>query len=186
MTRESRLLFLTILTLSTYAIFGYFKHGGIVFPFPINPFIFLAITVQFTIWNYKRGFPIYTFLTTAIFGVLANPFFWEIVFSIETLESFGKYPWIFWFQFLHALGLVISAVYLINRQKSHFSSLLTTVGIILYAFGFYTGTGHYYFLGFGLITLSVLIRPTYNPIHLLWILLFVLQSTEWLTFTLAG
>jgi len=192
MSKESRLVFLAGLTLCLYAGINFMSNGGIVFPFPLNSFIFLIVTAQFTFWHHKKGFPIYVFLLTAMFGVLANPVLWEIVFSLESLKDFARYPWLHWFYFLNALGLIISAVYLINKQKRHFTSLLTAAGIILFGYGvysrgeFHVDIGHFDFAGLALIAVSVLIRPTYKPLHFLWILLFVLQLTEWLTFTFAG
>ena len=185
MTKESRLLYLAGLSLCIFACWGFFKDGSFIFPFPLNSFIFLAVTFQFTLWHHKKGLPIFLFLLTAIFGVLANPVFWEIIFSYETLVAFDKYPYMFWFQFLNGLGLVLSSFYLINKQKRHFTSLLTTAGILLFSTGFYTGIGHYSLAGLGVIALSVLIRPTYTPLHLFWILLFMLQLTQWITFTFA-
>jgi hypothetical protein len=191
MTRESRLLFLTGLTLFLFALIGYFTNGSLIFPFPLNPFIFFIVVFQFTWWHYKRGFPIFLFLFTALTGVLSQPFFWEIVLSLDSLQSFTKIPVMVWFQFFNAAGLVASAVYLLNRQKSHFTSIITTAGILLYTFGFlydYTASSvidiSFELAGFGLIALSVLIRPTYQPFHLLWILLFILEISEWLSWAL--
>ena len=192
MTRESRLLYLTGLTLFLFAGFGYLKDGALVFPFPLNPFIFFIVVFQFTWWHYKRGLPIFLFLFTALSGVLAQPFLWEVILSLDSLQEFVKIPLIFWFQFFNAAGIVASAIYLLNRQKNHFTALLTTAGILLYAFGFYFNytasevtNVTFEFIGFTLIALSVLIRPTYQPFHLLWILLLILEISEWLSWALA-
>ena len=126
MTKESRLLYLTGLSLSIFAGWGFFRDGSFIFPFPLNSFVFLAVTFQFTLWHHKKGLPLYLFLVTAIFGVLANPVFWEIIFSHESLEEFAKYPYIFWFQFLYGLGLVLSSFYLINLYNCTFSLLIVT------------------------------------------------------------
>lgn len=191
MTKESRLLFLTGLTLFLFAGIGYFTNGSLIFPFPLNPFIFFIVVFQFTWWHYKRGLPIFLFLFTALTGVLSQPFFWEVVISLDSLQEFSKIPVMVWLQFFNAVGLVASAIYLLNRQKSHFTSLITTAGILLYAFGFlydYTASSvinvTFELVGFGLIALSVLIRPTYQPFHLLWILLFILEISEWLSWAL--
>jgi small-conductance mechanosensitive channel len=191
MTRESRLLYLTGLTLFLFAGWGYLSNGSFIFPFPLNPFIFLIVVFQFTWWHYKRGLPIFLFLFTALTGVLSQPFFWEVVLSLDSLQNFAKIPVMVWFEFFSAVGLVASAIYLLNRQKSHFTSLITTAGILLYAFGFlynYTASSvinvSFELAGFGLIALSVLIRPTYQPFHLLWILLFILEISEWLSWAL--
>lgn len=185
MTKESRLLYLAGLTLSIFAGIAFLNDGSFVFPFPLNPFVFFFVTIQFMWWHHRKGFPIYVFLITAIFGVLASPAFWEILFSIETLDTFKNTPWMYWFQFLNVFGLIISAFYLISKQKRHFTSLLTAAGMLLFSAGFYMSIKHYTIVGFGLIALSVLIRPTYKPLHFLWILLFILQLTEWITFNIA-
>ncbi|NRA10493.1 MAG: hypothetical protein HRT57_00890 [Crocinitomicaceae bacterium] len=191
MTRESRLLYLTGLTLFLFAVIGYLYYGSIIFPFPLNPFIFLIVVLQFAGWHYKRGLPIFLFLFAAIMGALAQPLLWEVLLSLDSLREFIKTPVMIWFQFFSAAGIVASAIYLLNRQKNHFTALLTTVGILLFAFGFiynYTLSSvinvTYELVGFGLIALSVLIRPTYQPIHLLWILLFILEFSEWVSWAL--
>ena len=51
MTREARTLFVGTLTLLVYSISIYVSQGSFIFPFPLNEFIFLAIAVQFFLWN---------------------------------------------------------------------------------------------------------------------------------------
>lgn len=186
MSRESRLIAIFGLTVCLIGGLGLLKDGGFVFPFPINSFFFLLAAAQYTIWNYKKGLPVFLFLFAAIFGVLANPVFWEVVFPAERLDYFvHNEPWIIWFEFLSGLGILSSGIYLIWKQKKHFTALITVAGLTFYGIGFQSLLGVYTLIGFGLIMLSVLIRPTYRPIHLLWVLLFMLELSEWLTFTFA-
>jgi len=53
MTSEVRTLFLGILTLVVYAASIFITQGSLIFPFPLNEFIFLAISTQFFFVNWK-------------------------------------------------------------------------------------------------------------------------------------
>ena len=185
MTKEARLLFLSILTLIIYAVIGLIQHGNVIFPFPINDFLFFIVVTQFTVWHYQKGILTFTMFLTGVFGLLSNKTFWEIFMSIERLQDFLNYPWVLWFSLFNAICIIIGAVYFIRGQKNHFTSFITTAGIVVFGAGFHTQIQWLPLLGFSLIGLALLIRPVYRPIHLLWFLLLILELSEFLTNFLA-
>ena len=185
MTKESRLLLLSVLTLIIYAVIGLIQHGSVVFPFPINDFLFFIVVTQFTVWHYNKGTLTFTMFLAGLFGLLSNKTFWEIYMSIERLQDFLNYPWVLWFGLFNTICIIIGTVYLIRGQKSHYTSIITTTGIILFGAGFHTQIQLLSLLGFSLIGLALLLRPVYKPLHLLWFLLLILELSELLTYFLA-
>jgi hypothetical protein len=185
MSKESRSVFLAGLTLVTFALIGYFKDGGIVFPFPLNEFIFFFVIVQFTFWHYKKGILPVIFLLSAILGIASNLFMWEIFLSPESLDSFIRYPWVHWFYLLFIIGLVTASILHIAKQRQLLAIAIHVAGTCAIGYGMYFGETHIKTIGFGAIVLSTQIQPVHKPFHLLWILLLILSASESLTYLLS-
>ncbi|MFK7784978.1 MAG: hypothetical protein AB8B56_07675, partial [Crocinitomicaceae bacterium] len=89
MTSEARTLFLGVLTLVIYAASIFISEGALIFPFPLNEFIFLAIAAQFFYLN-RTGNKWAGLLSVfiGIFGVLSTQFFWTFFFSQKEMIAF--------------------------------------------------------------------------------------------------
>ncbi|MBL4862049.1 MAG: hypothetical protein JKY09_03410 [Crocinitomicaceae bacterium] len=185
MSKEVRSLFLVALTLTIYATSIFLKDGGFVFPYPLNSFIFFLIAVQFAYWHQKKRPLIALICATAIFGILSNPVFWEVVLSIETMGSFLNYPWIHWFNLLYILGIIAWGIMTLMKQNELLGLLLTGIGVLILGIGNFYDLRFLLPIGYAIITLSVLLKPVHQPFHLLWVLLLILEATEWITYALA-
>lgn len=108
MTKEQKTLSLVGLTLLIYALGIYFQPGGLfIFPYPINPFIFLAVSLQYTFWKGVKWLR-YSFINfIGLLGVLSTQVLWEILLNEQQLGIFLQNPWIDWFLLLFYFGIMV-------------------------------------------------------------------------------
>lgn len=184
MTRESRTIALACLTLIVFATVSFLKDGSIIFPFPINVFIYFAVSVQFLIWHYKRGWLPVLFVISSLFGFLGTMFFWEIVLSHEQLEIFYGYTFVDWSLILSQLFLIIAGIIFIRKHTKNFYRVIFAIGLIIQTYGIVTDDIRLQVVGLGVLLLLNSLKPVQQPFQWIWTLLFVLDFSEWLTYTL--
>lgn len=183
MTREVKSIFLVMLTLIVYATSIFVKDGNtFVFPFPLNPFIFFIVAVQFGYWHRTMKTMFFATVLTAMFGVLSSEVFWEIVLSVEKLEVFYTYPWIYWFYLLQGVGLISMGVVQAIQQKNKFAKVMSLVGIVLIAVAHTSGLEELTLIAFAFMTFTSFYERLPYPIHLLWLLLSLLECTKWYSY----
>ncbi len=183
MKREARALFLGILTLVVYATSIFISQGSFIFPFPLNEFIFLAISLQFFWWN-RRGNKLAGIIaiTAGICAVLSTQFFWTFIYGPENMMHFmdGLATDYFLLGF-YALVLIGGLATMI-RQKKGISLLFGAFFILAFISGIFLNHPMLLLLGYGFMALSTQFSKVFVPYHLLWVLLFILELTKVLTF----
>jgi len=186
MIREARLLFLVALTYLVYAASMYFDKGGLIFPFPLNEAVLLVVALQFAYWHRAQQFNAVNLILIGLFGVGMNPSYWEMILSPESMYAFSDNLWMDFFNLLFGVWLIIFGIRTIIKQNSWFSYSL---GIVFVGF-FVTGIIYYspldftpyYLFAYATMVLSSSLRPAYAPLHLYWVLLFMLEGVRALTF----
>ncbi|MDG1331333.1 MAG: hypothetical protein P8P74_03330 [Crocinitomicaceae bacterium] len=185
MTSEVRTLFLGILTLVVYAVSFFISDGSLIFPFPLNEFIFLAISIQFLYSNWTEN-RLAGFLPViaGICWVLSTQFFWSFFHTQEQMLEFMDGLTTDYFLIAFYALILIGGIATMIKQRSGIALVLTGVFAIAFVTGVILNDSLLLLLGYGSMLASTQIKKVYAPYHLLWILLFVLKLTEWLTFFL--
>lgn len=184
MNREARTIAIAGLTLFLFALMGYLKDGAIIFPFPLNEFIFCIVAIGFTFWHYKKGALPYLFLGSAITAVLGTVFFWELVLSAWELENFLGYTVVDWSRLASKVFLVAAAFYFIGSFRHWYTKTIFAFGLGIYLWGFVFPDLKYMFTGLLIMVITTSIKPVRQPFHLFWVLLLLLEGSKWLTFLL--
>lgn len=185
MTREVRALFLAILTLVVYAVSIFISSGALIFPFPLNEFIFLALSLQFSWWNRADGkwIGIYTSFA-GLCAVLSTQFFWSFIYGNDTLEFLMDTLITDFFLLGFYVLLLFGGIFTIFKQRTALATLLGIGFICSFSVGVAINGAPLLLLAYAGMIVSTQISKAYAPFHLLWILLFILKATEWLTFLL--
>ena len=184
MTRESRTIALAGLTLFVFALIGFLKDGSLIFPFPINPFIYFFVSSQFLIWHYKKGGLPALFVLSALLGLLGTKFFWEIFLSHQEMEVFYGYTYVDWFLILSQFLLIIAGISFIRRHSHAFYRIIFASGLIIQSYGVVTDDRQIHLIGLLVLLLINSLKPVLQPFQWIWTLLFVLKLSEWLSYTL--
>ena len=183
MTREVRALFLSILTLIVYAVSIFISSGALIFPFPLNEFIFLAVSLQFLWWNRTEGKWIGIYASFAgICAVLSTQFFWSFIYGHETMEFLMDSLITDLFLLGFYILVFIAGILTIVRQRTTTALFLGTCFAAAFIAGVAMNNPVLLLIAFALMVVSTQITKAFAPYHLLWILLFLLKTTEWLTF----
>jgi hypothetical protein len=186
MIREARLLFLVALTYLIYAASMFLDKGGILFPFPLNEAILLIVALQFAYWNRSQQFSAVNLILIGLFGVGMNLLYWEMVLPPDDMYAFSESLWTDFFNLLFGAWVLIFGIRTVIKQNSLLSYAL---GIVFVGF-FITGLIYYsplhytpfYTLAYAVMVISTSLRPAYAPLHLYWVLLFMLEGFRILTF----
>ena len=117
MTKEVRVLFLTALTLSVYAVSIYLNQGALIFPFPLNELILLVVAIQFAFWHHNKRIPTLYILGFGVYSLLAQKNlmarFCSILFIVMYISSVTYLPSDFSFYglIIMTVGLFIQSVH---------------------------------------------------------------------------
>jgi hypothetical protein len=191
MNRDVKTLFLVALTLILYALSIFISSGVFVFPYPINPFIFFVIALLFAYRHgkkrKKRGMAILVILV-GLFGILSSGVLWDLLLSIESIENLFAHDKAQWLKIIYGILIFIWGSSTLFMRRKAFPTLVTVIGLVLFCLGFfgiYDPYDIFIILAYTFIVLSNYIKPVLRPFHLLWILLLILEVSEWITLTLA-
>lgn len=185
MTRESRTLFLSILTLVVYATSIFISQGSFVFPFPLNEFILFAVSAQFFWWNRERNkFAGILAVVSGLFAVLSTQFFWTFIYGPEKLIYFMDSLVTDYFLIGFYVLVVIAGIATMMRQKKGIALLFGGLFIMSFISGAFLNQPLLILLGYGFMVASTQLTKVFVPYHLLWILLMTLELTKVLTFFL--
>lgn len=185
MTRETRTIFVSVLTLILFAVSIFISQGSLIFPFPLNEFVFLAVAVQFFFWNSKtHSVAGITAVIGGIFAVLSTQFFWTFFFSPEEMLEFMAGLTTDYLQVGFYLIVLFAIVATLLRQKNTLAILLSTLSLIPFVLAAWSNNSLFFLLAYGLMVASTQVKTVYAPYHLLWVLLLALETTECLTLIL--
>lgn len=184
MSKEVRSIYLVVLTLLVYAGSIYFDKGTILFPFPLNEALFLAVSLQFIYWNKKLKFISLIILGTSLFGFLGNQIYWSMLLSNESMLQFSEALWMDVFKLLFGLGIITWAIYTSTKQKNKLNHLLTTFFLGAFITGFILESNLLILISYSIQFLSIIYKPAIRPYDYLWVLLFILEGSAWISFAL--
>lgn len=185
MNKEGKAVALAGLTLLIYALSVFFRSGALIFPFPLNEFVFMVVAFRFLFWHPRKGALPYLFAFSSVAGVLGTYFLWETILSFEQMQIFFGYTVIDWARFISEVFLVVAAAYFIGAYKKWYLKGLFVLGLGVYIYGFIFNNLDFRCLGLLAMVVPSIWQPIKQPFHLLWVLLFMLEASEWLTFVLA-
>lgn len=186
MTREQRSVALALLIWTTYAISNVLMVGSLIYPYPLNSLLFAVIAFQFAYWNRAQKQAFYVVLLAGVLGVLSNQMVWELLLSVEKLTVFYEEPWLDLILLLYLLVLAASGIATARAQELPTGRLLAGIGSLTLLMTAFLPEYPTLLGGLGLISLSVYLRPVYEPFHLLWYLLLGLESFKYLTYFFAS
>lgn len=182
MTREERTVFLAILTLFVYAGVLFLEHGVVLFPFPLNEFIFLFVAIPFSFW-YVKKYPVQIglVLLSGILNLLSTQFFWSFFLNSFEMEKLVNGISMDLLKIAYTLSLTFFAgVYFIgsNYKWKYLYFFFSVIGFFTSIIFFSS------MLQLSVLTIIALIgtlKRINSPLHLLWILLASLELMKILT-----
>ncbi len=136
-------------------------------------------------WN-RKGNKLAGVLSTAAgaCAVLSTQFFWTFIYGQEKMVVFMEGLTTDYF-LLGFYGLILSAgIATMIRQKSRIAKLLSGFFVLAFISGVMFNHILLVLLAYGFIVAATQISKVFVPYHLLWILLFILKLSEWLSFFL--
>lgn len=181
MTKESRAVAIAALTLFMFALYGFLKDGSVIFPFPLNEFIFLVVSFQFLIWHYKRGWLPVLFVISGIAGVLGTQFLWEIIYPARELEIFMGYSIVDWARLISKVFLFATALHFVKAHKQWYYKAFFVIGVLIQGYGVVMNDLNFLVIGLLIVLLSNSIKPVLQPFQWIWTLAFILEGSKWLT-----
>jgi len=184
MKREDRLIFLTVLTLVVYAVSIYFSAGSIIFPLPLNEFILLIVGFQFFWWNKEQGFPALLVLLIGLLAVFGSQVFWSMLLSGVAMQSLMDSFIIDLFSIMSFFCVILFAISQSLRQKTALSLVFSSVFAISFLFGEIFNYPLIVLGSYAVMIVSNIHKPVFQPLHLIWILLFILKGSEIISFLL--
>ncbi len=181
MTKETRLIFLSVLTVLFYALSIYLSQGAFIFPFPLNEAILFIIALQFGYWNRKKIKLSLLIIAVGLFSFLGNEVYWSFVLSDQQMYQFSESIATDIFKLIAAFALLVFGFLTLTTQTKKIAQLCTLIFILVFMGSISYLSPSYLFYGLCFMATSVIISPVLKPFHLIWILLFFLESTKFLT-----
>tara|TARA_R110002072_G_scaffold10821_1_gene49990 strand:- start:639 stop:1196 length:558 start_codon:yes stop_codon:yes gene_type:complete len=185
MLKEDRLIFIVTLTLVVYASSIYLNQGAFIFPFPFNNIILLLVGFQFFFWNRKLGFPALLLLLIGLFAALGTKYYWSTFLSYEAMVSLDKSLITDVFLLCSYFCIILFAISSSLRQKTWVTLILTALFCTLFIYGQIFGELLFVIISYLIMIISNLYKPVFQPLHLIWILLFILDGSQLISFLLA-
>ena len=186
MTKEVRLLFITSLTLLIYALSIFFDKDAFLFPFPLNQFIVLIVSAQFTFWNFKKyKLASILMLIIGLLSTLGNEFYWSIFLNYESMTVFSNTIITDVFQLLSGIITIVLGILFVSKQNRALNYLLSSFFCFTFIAGLIISTPLFSSLllsiSYFILTISVRIKPVFKPIHIFWILLLTLEASKFIS-----
>lgn len=180
MTREARAIFLATLTLIVYTVSIFITDGSFIFPFPLNEFIFLAVSAQFFWWNRKGNkWAGILAISAGISAVLSTQFFWTFVYNTERMGTFMEGLTTDYFLIGFYVLVLLGGIATMIRQKKGIAPLFSAFFVLAFVSGVFLNNALLLLLAYGFMVVSTQLLKAFSPYHLLWGLLFILKLTEW-------
>ena len=184
MQKEDKLIFLTALTLIVYAVSIYLQQGALIFPFPLNPLLLLIVTTRFFFWHKNQGFPALLLLLMGLFTFLGSEYYWSIILSPETMITFSESLITDVFLLCAYLCLIIFSYNSALRAKNALFILLSIIFVGLFVNGQLFESPISILLSYLVMIGANVYKPVFQPLQLIWILLFILEGSKLISFLL--
>ena len=190
MKKENRLIFITSLTLLSYALIILFDKGVLLFPFPLNEIIILIVASQFAYWNSKKHKIVSLLLVTiGLLSSLSNEYYWSIILNFENMVEFSNTIITDVFELLKSISIIILSIIFGRKQKNNLNYILS----ILFCFTFIIGIiiSDYLYssiiicFSYLIMIFSIKIKSVFKPVNVFWILLLILESTKLLSISIS-
>jgi hypothetical protein len=181
MSKDQKAIFLAILTTCIYGFTILLEKGQFLYPFPLNEFIFFAVSIQFAFWNHSSdpAQVIYSVLA-AFFFLLSSPYFWTFFMNSQALGQLIESPILDFFHLFFYICLVcwaINSFSLIVGTIKYLWMFLCAAGLCLYPI---FGNPLIEVLVFVLLAIIFSLYKLKQPFHLLWVLLaFLFTMKAW-------
>lgn len=184
MTRESRVIILTILTLLAFAAIIFVESGSFIPPIPLFEMAFLVVVLQFAWWNKKQTKIALFVSATGIFYALSSQLIWTFFLDAEAMTKLVNGPLLELFKLIFFLSIILSIIFTTIKQRHNFNSLLGGLTLILLVYSFVNYSGWILPFVNGIMMVSTFRKKAFPPFDLLWVLLFFLEGIKWMiTFT---
>tara|TARA_B110000285_G_scaffold130475_1_gene146588 strand:- start:140 stop:712 length:573 start_codon:yes stop_codon:yes gene_type:complete len=187
MGKERRLITIATLTLVIFAVSIYLRQSAFVFPIPLNPFIVLIVALQFAWWNKNQPFPALLLIFIGACSLLGTEVFWSFFISDETMLQFSETTTTDTFSLAALIGLLVLSISGAIRQKHILTWSLSILFIVLTVLSnlFYDPLNNlgviFSLTAMASASVSVIYKPVYQPLHLFWVLLFILECTKFIS-----
>ena len=181
MTKETRLIFLSVLTVVFYAISIYLSQGAFIFPFPLNEAILFIVALQFGYWNRKKTKLSLLIIAIGLFSFLGNEVYWSFVLSDQQMHQFSESIATDIFKLIAAFALLVFGFLTLTAQTKKIAQLCTLIFILIFMGSISYLSPTYLFYGLCFITTGIIINPVLKPFHLIWILLLILETSKYIT-----
>jgi len=184
MQKENKLIFLIALTLTVYATSIYLQQGAFIFPFPLNPILLLLVTARFFFWHKEKGLPAFLLLLVGIFTFLGSEIYWSFILVPETMITFSESLITDLFQLGAYICLIIFSVNSALRAKKTLFILLNGIFLTLFIYGQLFESPISILLSYSFMIGANVYKPVFQPLQLIWILLFILDGSKLISFLL--
>jgi len=185
MTNEARTLFFGILTLVVFAASMLLTKGAVIFPFPLNEFVFFVIAARFFAYNWNGNkFAGFLAVSAGVCAVLSTQFFWSFFNDQAEMIELAEGLTLGYFLLAFYLLIFIGGVATMIKQRNGITLLLSGTFLWAFVLGVFLNEPLLLILAYASMVASTQVKKVFEPYHLLWILLFVLKLMEWLTFFL--
>jgi len=179
MTREERTVFLAVLVPIVFGGIILFEKGAFILPFPLNEFIFLIVTILFSVRVGKHFRMLSIFSTAfAVFNLLSTEFFWSFFLTEVNLYELIEGGTLDLIKLLSAVLLTIWAGITLIKAKDHFSSALFVLFFVMYSSAMIFQLPPLEVLATLIPFATYLKYKDHFPYHLLWLLLSILTMMK--------
>ncbi len=179
MTKEGKTVNIASLTILFFAIYQFIISGSLIFPFPLNEFIFLIVALSF-IPIYSKTNP-YTVLLTVLLGVLNilhSEFFWSMLLGAKDMQYLSESLWTDFFKLFYYIGLITWMIFTAQENKSIKIKIGVIIPITILIIGAWKGNLLIEFSSIIILFVYSLSQIKTQRLNYLWILLFILELTK--------
>jgi hypothetical protein len=181
MTKEERVIALTILICFVYGLSCWIESGIFILPTPLFPLFSILTGGYICYLHYKTDKLISIFVGVyLLIEFVCSTFLLTFLVSEENQFEFTNSPWIALGKIISSVLFFISGILYLFKGRSTQSRWLIAVFAFSFITSFFANSVAFYCLS----TITLLILPRYTkvilfPLHLIGLLLLLLRSSEW-------
>ncbi|GEM_PF-2028561 len=179
MTKEGKTVTIASLTVVFFAVYQFLLSGTLVFPFPLNEFIFLIVVLSFVPLHFKTHPS--TVILTVIVGVLNMlhaQFFHEMILGWKDMQTLSESVVTDFLKVAYYIGLIAWMIFTTQENKSLKIKIGVVLPIFILLFGVINDSLIIEFSSLTFLFIYSLTQVKHSKIHFLWILLFILEFTK--------
>lgn len=180
MTKQGRVVALTSMTLLLYGLNTFFQTGTLVFPFPLNELFFIIAAIIIASLSFKEDIKLSVVgVMVALFGILAQEFYWSLVLSAEKMQVFSNGLTKDLFLIGYYLSVLVWIVFIFNKTRFNKSYLILITLILVYLFSILYEVKIVELLVYSSIILLMIKEINRFPVLNLWVLHLVLFVSKY-------